>query len=51
MVVDWTDKNDSSQDPTDIKEAIEMDNRLLKELKYQVDDLPRITGQLIRYVK
>ena len=34
MIVDW-ENNESSQEPMDIDEAIEVDNRLLGELKDQ----------------
>ena len=50
MVVDW-ENNESSQEPMDIDEAIEVDNRLLGELKDQEQDLPRITGQLSKHIE
>ena len=43
---DWN----SSQEPMEIDEAIENDNRILNDLKDQVD-LPRVTSQLSRHLE
>ena len=51
MMADWENCNESSHEPMDIDEAIEMDNRLLRELKDQEQDLPRITGQLGKHIE
>lgn len=51
MAVDWD--NDSSHDPMDVDQAIEMDNQLLRELRDHQEAvvLPRITTQLGKFIE